>query len=364
MNTALFNPNNNQLVVQFTEALNESVILCDYVPSDVSLSLNIRNVEMVPSSTFFFKIILNGQYSREFISSILVNDDNSVLIKKNNLDNIGDENKSQYIIQKIIVENSSENVKSILTKIERYKTTNHPIDEDNSNLSLLTLQSISNDTKVAFKIINDIYYDITSSINLKEGLSDRKQFTISNVEELSKLDEFDEFIVNLYKDEELIEDTSGNENDTEEDNKIEIINNENQIVFENLDSNENISYRIEVMPVLNKQNDNSYYFNLKHFFTLKKIKIRTNGSLKTSAYIKEQILQIGYKYLDMKENYTFVDLENGIQILDANSDEQEHILQINTPGSFSSFKIQLSSSFNANEFSNITLIGDVDRNIE
>lgn len=343
----------NTIVITESNALNDQIFSCDYIPeisnNDDLLKLRINNLVLSENSSIEFKIVFNNQYpnmdiSYQEIREVYVNGV-SRNIKYNNEDEAIE--LSHYILQSFIVERDSENEYEIFSRIIRL-----PIDskfETINDINILAVKDIAlnNNTKYSYYDIsyNSDYYKNTNEVQLDSNYNDRNKLDISiNIPEKPITDdEFDNFIVNLYEGDGTLVDTSGNEDD-----ETEFVNKDSiqGFKFNNLILGK--TYSVKLMPAKLNSN-NTYKFAFADFFRLKEIHIMSNDSIDKSIF-----KSIGYKTLNSTSNYSIIDIERGIKLLETDV-TNIYKFQITTPNVYPYFRIVLQHGINVGK---MELFGD------
>ena len=326
---------------------------CHYVPDNVDLKMRINNLTLSENSSINFKILFNNQYpspisdvSYQFITDASINNTIQPIMKFNN-----EHEKittSHYILQEIIVNRNKLNDYEIWSKIIKI-----PIpDEYSEGVDIMDIKRLANGS--SFYDISYANYYTNVGVIKQDG--DRNYVDISfssQVTEDEDITNFDEFIVNLYEKDGDLVDTSGNEDDPSSNT---IIKTSNDFKISNL--RPDISYNIEVHPVVNSSNNsNNYDFKFQDFFRLKEMHVYTNTSM-NSETVKGKISQIKYKYLREDANYSSVNLGHGLELIQQSEINNVYIhkFRITTPNIYKCFQIVLND--NAHNVTNIKLIGD------
>ena len=324
---------------------------CHYVPDNVDLKMRINNLSLSENSSINFKILFNNQYpssdvSYQFITDASINNTIQPIMKFNNED--GKITASHYILQEIIVNRNKLNDYEIWSKIIKIPIPN----EYSEGIDIMDIKRLANGSSF-YDISYANYYTNVGDIQQDEEKSDRNYVDISfssQVAEDEDITNFDEFIVNLYEQDGDLVDTSGNEDDPSS-NTIDKIS-ENIFKISNL--RPDISYNIEVHPVVN--NSNNYDFKFQDFFRLKEMYVYTDISM-NSETVKGKISQIKYKYLPGDANYSSVNLVHGLHLLEQDTNNVcIHKFRITTHNIYKCFQIILND--NAHNVTNIKLIGD------
>lgn len=335
--------------------INGKVFFCNYVPDSVELKMRINNLSIPENSIKQFKIVLNNQYpssdiSYQFITNALINETIQPKMKFNNEDE--KITSSHYILQEIIVNRNKLNDYEIWSKIIKI-----PIPtEYTQGVDIMDIARLANG-KSMYNINYDNYYTNVGVITRDEEKNDRNYVDISFSTQVTEdIQDFDNFIVNLYEKNGDLVDTSGNEEDPS--TNVYSKTSENNLKISNL--RPDISYNIEVHPVVNNFND--YDFKFKDFFRLKEMHVYTNKNM-NSETVKGKISQIKYKYLPQDTNYSSVDLENGLKLLQQLEINNKFIykFRITTPNIYKCFQIVLND--NEQNVTNIKLIGDKNNNL-
>lgn len=348
----------NAIVITESNALNDRIFSCDYIPEISNnhdlLKLRINNLALSENSNIEFKIVFNNQYpnmdiSYQEIREVYVNG-----VSRNIKYNDEDEaiEQSHYILQSFIVERDSENGYEIFSRIIRL-----PIDskfETINDINILAVKDIAlnNNTKYSYYDIsyNSYYYKNTNEVQNDSDYNDRNKLdlSINTPEKPITDDEFDKFIVNLYEDDGTLVDTSGNEDEDEETQFVDKDSIQG-FKFKNLIPDE--GYYVKLMPAKLNSN-NTYKFAFADFFRLKEIWITSNYSIDKSIF-----KSIGYKTLDSTSNYSIIDIERGIKLLPIINIDVTNIykFQITTPNVYPYFRIVLQSGIN---WDKMELIGD------
>ena len=344
---------NNFIVLENNVYLQKEIIYCDYMPKNKNiLKMKLNNFFIPENSTINFKILFNNQYphndvSYQYITQTKINE-NQINMKFN------DENDqitgSHYILQNFIVNRYDGNEYEVWSKILLIQ--NYDINIYNTNLDILSIKKLQNN-KSFYDISYSAYYVNTS--NLQSGV-DRKYVDISfSKHEEEDIAEFDDFIVNLYEENGDLVDTSGNEEDISSNT---IPKTSNSFRINNLDINK--EYIIKVYPVIHTTSNNiskeTYKFNLSEFFRLKEIHIFTRNNTNTNN-VKNAIISIEYKNTENTE-YSIIDKNNGIEVLNSNLNTNHHKFQLTTPNIYKNFKIEINKTYNVDNIESIKLIGD------
>ena len=108
------------------------------------------------------------------------------------------------------------------------------------------------------------------------------------------------------------------------------------------------TYSVKLMPAKLNSN-NTYKFAFADFFRLKEIWITSNDPIDKSIF-----KSIGYKTLDSTSNYSIIDIERGIKLLESDV-TSIYKFQITTPNVYPYFRIVLQTGINLNK---MELIGD------
>ena len=327
---------------------------CHYVPDGIDLKMRINNLTLSENSNINFKLLFNNQYpssdvSYQFITDASINNTIQPIMKFNNKDE--KINTSHYILQEIIVNRNKlneENEYEIWSKIIKI-----PIpDEYSQGVDIMDIKRLANGSSF-YDISYANYYTNVGVIQQDEEKSDRNYVDISFSSQVTEdITNFDEFIVNLYEQDGDLVDTSGNEDDPSSNT---INKTANDFKISNL--RQDISYNIEVHPVVNNSNNYDYDFKFQDFFRLKEMQVYTNISM-NSETIKGKISQIKYKYLPEDTIYSSVNLDHGLHLLDQSGRNNIYIhkFRITTPNIYKCFQIVLNDS--AHNVTNIKLIGD------
>jgi hypothetical protein len=324
---------------------------CHYVPDNVDLKMRINNLTLSENSSINFKILFNNQYpspisdvSYQFIRDASINNTIQPIMKFNNE---GEKIiTSHYILQEIIVNRNKLNDYEIWSKIIKIPIPN----EYSEGVDIMDIKKLENN-KSFYDISYANYYTNVGVIKQDEEKSDRNYVDISfssQVTEDEDITNFENFIVNLYEQDGDLVDTSGNEDDPSS-NTINKTSND----FKISNLRPDISYNIEVHPVVNSSNH--YDFKFQDFFRLKEMHVYTNTSM-NSETVKGKISQIKYKYLPGDTNYSSVNLMHGLHLLEQDTNNVYiHKFRITTPNIYKCFQIVLNDSTN---ITNIKLIGD------
>ena len=330
--------------------INGKTFSCYYVPNDVDLKMRINNLSLSENSSIHFKILLNNQYpssssdvSYQFITDALINNTIQPIMKFNNEDE--KITTSHYILQEIIVNRNKGNEYEVWSKIIKI-----PIqDEYSQDVDIMDIKRLANN-KQYYNINYANYYTNVGVIKQDEEKGDRNYVDISFSSQVTEdITNFDEFIVNLYEKDGDLVDTSGNEDDPSSNT---ISKTASDFKISNL--RRDISYNIEVHPVINSSNN--YDFKFKDFFRLKEIHVYTDISLNLES-VKSKISQIKYKYLP-EDDYSSVNLVHGLHLLEQLEIDNMYIhkFRITTSNIYKCFQIVLNDS--EHNVTNIKLIGD------
>lgn len=325
------------------------IFYCHYVPDGINLKMRINNLTLSEKSSINFKILLNNQYpssdvSYQFIIDASINNTIQPIMKFNNEDE--KITTSHYILQEIIVKRIKLNDYEIWSKIIKI-----PIPEEYSEgVDIMDIKRLTNGTSF-YDISYANYYTNVGVIERELGYSDRNYVDISFSSQVTEdIANFDKFIVNLYEEDGDLVDTSGNEGDP---SLNTISKTASDFKISNL--RRDINYNIEVHPVVDSSN--IYDFKFKDFFKLKEMHVYTNISM-NSTMVKSKISQIKYKYLPVDTNFSSINLEHGLQLLEQTEINNLHIhkFRITTFNIYKCFQIVLNDS--AYNVTNIKLIGD------
>lgn len=318
-----------------------------YIPNNGDLKMRINNLTILENSSINFKIILNNQYpnndvSYQFITEALINETIQPTMKFNNEDE--KQTTSHYILQDIIVNRNKLNDYEIWSKIIKIPMP----DEYTKDIDIMDITRLANGSS---------FYDI-SYANYYRNVGVIEQFNSnSNYVDISlssqfteDITDFDKFIVNLYEKDGDLVDTSGNEDDPSSNTYSR--NSEDAFKIYNL--RPDISYNVEIHPVVDSSNN--YDFQFQDFFRLKELHVYTNNSM-DSVTAKSIISQIRYKYLSNNVNYSSVNLDYGLELIEQLEINNKHIhkFRITTSNIYKCFQIVLN---NSTSVTNIKLIGD------
>jgi hypothetical protein len=325
---------------------------CHYVPDNVDLKMRINDLTLSENSSINFKILLNNQYpssdvSYQFIIDASINNTIQPIMKFNNEDE--KITTSHYILQEIIVNRNKLNDYEIWSKIIKIPIPN----EYSEGIDIMDIKRLANGSSF-YDIIYANYYTNVGEIIQDEEKSDRNYVDISFSSQVAAdedITNFDKFIVNLYEQEGDLVDTSGNEDDS----SSNTIDKTSENIFKISNLRPDISYNIEVHPVVN--NSNNYDFKFQDFFRLNEMHVYTNNSM-NSETVKGKISQIKYKYLHEDTNYSSVNLVHGLELIQQSEINNKYIhkFRITTPNIYKCFQIVLND--NAHNVTNIKLIGD------
>ena len=328
--------------------INGKTFFCHYVPDGIDLKMRINNLTLFENSSINFKILLNNQYpssdvSYQFITDVSINNTIQPIMKFNNEDdNI---TTSHYILQEIIVNRNKLNDYDFWSKIIKIPIPN----EYSEGIDIMDIKRLVNGSSF-YDISYSNYYTNVGVIKQDEEKSDRNYVDISFSSQVTEdITNFDKFIVNLYEQDGDLVDTSGNEDDPSS-NTINKTSND----FKISNLRQDISYNIEVYPVVNTSNN--YDFKFQDFFRVKEMDVYTDISM-NSETVKNRISQIKYKYLLGDTNYSSVNLVHGLHLLEQDTNNVYiHKFRITTPNIYKCFQIVLND--NAHNITNIKLIGD------
>lgn len=324
---------------------------CHYVPDNVDLKMRINNLTLSENSSINFKILFNNQYpssdvSYQFITDASINNTIQPIMKFNNEDE--KITTSHYILQEIIVNRKKLNDYEIWSKIIKIPIPN----EYSEGIDIMDIKRLANGSSF-YDISYANYYTNVGVIQQDEEKSDRNYVDISFSSQVAAdedITNFDKFIVNLYEQDGDLVDTSGNEDDP----SSNTIDKTSENIFKISNLRPDISYNIEVHPVVN--NSNIYDFKFQDFFRLKEMHVYTDISL-NSETVKGKISQIKYKYLPGDANYSSVNLVHGLYLLEQDTNNKYiHKFRITTPNIYKCFQIVLND--NAHNVTKIKLIGD------
>ena len=322
---------------------------CHYVPDNVDLKMKINNLSLSENSSINFNILLNNQYpssdvSYQFITDAFINNTIQPIMKFNNKDE--KITTSHYILQEIIVNRNKLNDYEVWSKIIKIAIPN----QYTQGVDIMDIKRLANGN-ILYDISYADYYVNDGVIKQDEEKNDRNYVDISFSSQVSEdITDFDEFIVNLYEQDGDLVDTSGNEDDSSSNTYSKSANN---LKISNL--RQDISYNIEVHPVVNSSN--TYDFKFQDLFRLKEIRVYTDISM-NSETVKGKISQIKYKYLSENTNYSSVNLDHGLHLLEQSviNNEYIHKFRLTTPNIYQCFQIILND--NEHKVINIKLIGD------
>lgn len=325
---------------------------CHYVPDNVDLKMRINNLSLSENSSINFKILFNNQYpssdvSYQFITDASINNTIQPIMKFNNEDE--KITTSHYILQDIIVNRNKLNDYDIWSKIIKIPIPN----EYSEGIDIMDIKRLANGSSF-YDISYANYYTNVGVIQQDEEKSDRNYVDISFSSQVAAdedITNFDKFIVNLYEQDGDLVDTSGNEDDP----SSNTIDKTSENIFKISNLRPDISYNIEVHPVVN--NSNIYDFKFQDFFRLKEMHVYTDISL-NSETVKNKISQIKYKYLPEDTNYSSVNLGHGLELIQQSEINNVYIhkFRITTPNIYKCFQIVLNDT--THNVTNIKLIGD------
>lgn len=325
---------------------------CHYVPDNVDLKMRINNLSLSENSSINFKILFNNQYpssdvSYQFITDASINNTIQPIMKFNNEDE--KITTSHYILQDIIVNRNKLNDYEIWSKIIKIPIPN----EYSEGIDIMDIKRLANGSSF-YDISYANYYTNVGVIQQDEEKRDRNYVDISFSSQVAAdedITNFDKFIVNLYEQDGDLVDTSGNEDDP----SSNTIDKTSENIFKISNLRPDISYNIEVHPVVN--NSNIYDFKFQDFFRLKEMHVYTDISL-NSETVKNKISQIKYKYLPEDTNYSSVNLGHGLELIQQSEINNVYIhkFRITTPNIYKCFQIVLNDR--THNVTNIKLIGD------
>lgn len=329
------------------------IFFCHYIPDGIDLKMKINNLSLSENSSINFNILLNNQYpssdvSYQFITDAFINNTIQPKMKFNNEDE--KINTSHYILQEIIVNRNKLNDYEVWSKIIKIPISN----QYTQGVDIMDIKRLVN--KSFYDICYSNYYTNIGVIQQDEEKSDRNYVDISFSSQVAEdITNFDKFIVNLYEQDGDLVDTSGNEEDKSS-NTINKTSNE----FKIFNLRRDISYNIEVHPVVNSSNN--YDFKFQDLFRLKEMHVYTDISM-NSETVKSKIRQIKYKYLSENTNYSSVNLEHGLHLLDQSviNNKYIHKFRLTTPNIYKCFQIVLNDD--EHNIKNIKLIGDKNSSI-
>jgi len=344
-----------------TNELNDMILSCNYLPENSNkLTMLLNSFNLIEKSDIKFMILFNNQYpinpimdmSYQFITETFINGVNIPMKFNINDMNVQNQNKPHYILQEYIINRydlTKYNILSNVTKIP------NDILNDNEVIDILTVKNLSNKTNFYYDIVYDNYYSNIGGI-ITDVQGDREYVDISFSSQYENdISDFDNFIVNLYDDDDDLVDTSGNENDPSSNtiSKSGKLENGNNFRISNLNLNGNYSFK--VYPVINtsSQSQKTFLFNFNDFFKLIEIQIITFDINNDNDNVSDIINFIGYKYLPHDIEYSSVDLTQGVQL---ETTDYEHKLRITTPNIYKCFKIEINENY-LNNIQNIKLIG-------
>jgi hypothetical protein len=203
--------NSNIIQVDLNNLPQSSIFFCnDIYSTNAGLVLQFPNtvlpVNSVISMQFIFNNVKIGANRAKFIEEVR-NGSGLLPSKWNNLDT--PLTTSHFIKQTVEIKyNSVLNRHECLHVIERFDEYQHPLVSD---ISLVTIHSKANEN---IYMLHEDYYELSVS-------SDQSNNRISvgwNIDQLMGKDlessEFDRYVVNIYDEEGILEDTSGNETET------------------------------------------------------------------------------------------------------------------------------------------------------
>lgn len=333
--------------------LDGKMFLCEYM-KDVSYEIHIKNLNMTENSTIKFDVIYNNQdrISNNYLNKVIINDKDSNSLKFNNKST--EINGSHYILQNIKINRKPNDIYEAFIQIVKIN-----IDmEYDSDISIVRIKKITN---------NESFYDIDASyseyyknvgeITNDTEKNDRNEIDVSfaKVEETDDMAEFEKFVINLYEEEGILVDTSGNEDDDEPDHFVS--KDANDFKIKNLIKDKN--YYVEIYPIITHSssvNNNNYTFNFNKYLKINQVKITTNESIDTTQKLSDNINFIKYKYENKGENELLTIDKNLIKIEKDEIDEINNFtLTIKTLNVFKYFEI----SFNdLSKIKEVILLGD------
>lgn len=292
---------------QFTFSVNEinasrCVFYCNNLYTDASLTLQLNNINsLAKTDVVIMHFIFNSVHSKtnNYIRYVKNETNEPLLSLWNNLDPLLE--TSHYVKQKIkIMFNISRNQFVALNQIERFDELHEVWTEDSS---IIDIQDTSDN--VIYKpndVISQITTSMDGSIANKMNVNWQMENMISNDE-----DAFDRYILNIYDEAGILEDTSGNENDD-----VHKYTTTNASFIDCLSS---LNYTTKVYKVYAKQspfnNNNAYQF----FLSTKQYRIKSIQLKQSKVGTLAAIAQIQYKELLSNANYSSLILSNDVYLM-------------------------------------------------
>ena len=357
----------NTLEISYTPTiLNGVSMFCPYVPKEGSLKINFTNLSQMGEDTVaVFNIILyNQQTNREnnFITTMTVNGSSENVVAKffdktRNLEM--NANEVHYIKQEIKIARNSTGY-LVLSSVEEYPYIS--IKENGKNVEIINVLPLTNNVATYKTTHNDYNYYINPTYNIvtDEDYSDgRRKLEITQPQWEDDYDEFDRFVINLYKDGNLEEDTSGNEIDQNDDfvNHYTQTNSyENGKIFSNLDSTGDYTVKIHPhipLQIENESEASRISFLFKNELRVKTVEIETFTNTHRDD-VKAQIPKLNNK--NVKPNQ----IQNVDEQLAAIS--QTHSYDRITPNIDTQFSLTFNTNYYESNIKHIKVFGDVEEN--
>lgn len=290
-----FNSHNVINITLSSEELSNKSILCPYVPKDTSLHLILSGLgDMKNKSRVKFDIILYNQIPQtvpKFITNIIISDSSPEnVIMKYNVHDIGDGELVLFLKQSINIY-KNDNKYTVLNKVDKHPILNNISDVPPEQL-IMEIKKRQND-KMFYEISNDYYseyVDISFNIETDTTHDTRRKLNITQLDKMNSED-FDTFVLNLYKDGALEEDTSGNENDNDDDNELSVP--VTDIIYRNLEIDPTVNYTLKVLGrrTINTSNNTIDIVIPTHSKRITEIMIKTDTSISTT-YLLDNITLI------------------------------------------------------------------------
>lgn len=355
MDEKYFNTNNDINITLTSEELLNKSILCPYVPKGVSLNLKLPGLsDMENNSRLKFDIILYNQIPQtepKFITNITIDDGNNEnVIMKYNVQNLGGEELVLFIKQSIDISKKN-GIYTALNKVDKHPVLNS-VSEVTPEQIIMEIKKSQND-KIFYEI-NDLYYSeyIDISFNIEDDATHdtRSKLTITQLKK-EKAEDFDKFVLNLYKDGALEEDTSGNENDNENNavsQDVTLDNSNTHITYSNINKDVNNVYSVKVIGerTVNSTNNTVDIIIPTHSKRITGILIKTETAITTNSVL-DNITEINNT--EKKQNQ--------LQPKDdVTSNRQIHPFYIMSPYGDDKVTITMNKLFYNNSFKSIEIV--------
>ena len=341
--------NSNIISVNLNNLTQSNVFFCNDINTDSSLVLQFPSTFIPIDTIIGMEFIFNNiNKNRTKLITEVKNGTGTIKSRWNNLD--ASLSTSHYIKQNIEIKyNVVFKEFECLHILERFNEFRHPIESD---ISLVTL--LVNDNNKSIYKMHPNYYDLSVNADISTNIIT----TSWEIDDLMGADlessAFDRYVVNIFDETGLLEDTSGNENKT--DVSLGYTNaNVKDASFTDwvvTVSGEVINRPVKVYKTYKNLNDNNYRF----VFSKKKYRIKSIVLTQTNLGAEiAKISDVRYRYisnLPLTDNTYIRLLSTDMKRTNLSSTSTYKLL---TPTLMSETLIQLDNPFKGT----ITLIGDI-----